>query len=210
MLSIFIVSCEEEVDQDQRKTGPNDVELIDQETFVKVLAESQIIESHATVLRIYQPYYKDSIDNYYKAMFEKYGISTESFYYSMREYSKDPYLMDAMLTQAIAQLKEMEADLGDVKMPNQNLNALSRQQIGDIVFETPIKDLMIGADPIISPYLRDTLFHYLDSFPEIVTSKGYSMESTRFTFILNTNNKMMFNQLKEYLKNKDKKMKGVD
>lgn len=104
----------------------------------------------------------------------------------------------------------METELGDVKVTNQSLNALSRQQIGDIVYETPIKELMIAGDPIIAEYLRDTLFHYLDSFPNLVTDKGYDMESVRFTFVLNTSNKVMFNQLKDYLKNKVDKEVGID
>lgn len=189
---------------------PDNLELIDQSTFVKVLAESQIIESHTTVLRIYQPYYKDSVDNYYQGLYKKYGITTESFYYSMKEYSKDPHLMDSLLTLSINLLKEMEADLGEVKMPNQNINALSRQQLGDLLIETPIKGLIIEGDPSMAAFLRDTLFHYLDSFPEIVSGSGYNMESTRFTFILNTNSKIMFNQLKEYLINKDAKKQGID
>lgn len=207
---LLLVGCEENQDPDITSSIPDGVELIDQETFVKILAESQIIESHTTVLRVYQPYYKDSIDNYYKSLYEKYGITTESFYYTMKEYSKDPYLMNTLLSASIDLLKKMENDLGDVNVPNQSLNALSRQQIGDIVFETPIKDLMINATPMMAEIMRDTLFHYLDSMPEIVTSKGYSMESVRFTFVLNTNNKVMFNQLKDYLKNKEDKISGND
>lgn len=207
---LLLFGCEENQESDITSSIPDGVELIDQETFVKILAESQIIESHTTVLRVYQPYYKDSIDNYYKSLYEKYGITTESFYYTMKEYSKDPYLMDTLLSASIDLLKKMENDLGDVKVPNQSLNALSRQQIGDIVFETPIKDLMINATPMMAEIMRDTLFHYLDSMPEIVTSKGYSMESVRFTFVLNTNNKVMFNQLKDYLKNKEDKISGND
>lgn len=207
---LLLVSCEENQDPETISSVPEGVELIDQETFVKILAESQIIESHTTVLRVYQPYYKDSIDNYYKSLYEKYGVTNESFYYSMKEYSKDPYLMNNILTASIDLLKDMEKDLGDVSVPNQSLNALSRQQIGDIVFETPIKELMINATPMMADVIRDTLFHYLDSMPEIVTSKGYSMESVRFTFVLNTNNKVMFNQLKDYLKNKEDKISGED
>ena len=167
------------------------------------MAEAQIIESHISVLRIYQPYYKDSVNNYYKGLFNKYNTTTESYYYSMQEYSKDPVLMNQMLSQAIDLLSKMEEELGDVKVTNQSLNALSRQQIGDIVFETPISDIMIESEPVLAEYLMDTLFHYLDSFPEVVTDKGYAMESARFSFVLNTSSTMMFNQLQTYLKSKN-------
>ncbi|CAG5079659.1 hypothetical protein CRYO30217_01003 [Parvicella tangerina] len=204
-----VLSCQEETTAEVSSV-PEDVELIDEPTFVKVFAEAQVIESHISVLRIYQPYFKDSVNHYYKALFEKYETTGEAFYYSMQEYAKNPGLMDSLITQAIVYLKEKEVALGDVKIPNHSLNSLSRQQIGDIVFETPIKNLMLDADPVLAELLRDSLFHYLDSFPEIVTDKGYDMESVRFTFVLNTNNKMMFNQLKTYLKNKDDKAQGVD
>lgn len=203
---LLLLSCEEKPSE-EKNTIPEGIEILDEATFVKVFAEAQIIESHISVLRIYQPYYKDSVNNYYQGLFDKYNTDQEIFYYSMQEYSKDPELMDTILTQAIVYLKELETGLGDVKVPNQTLNSLSRQQIGDIVSETPIKDLMLDADPALAELLRDSLFSYLDSFPNIVTSKGYNMESVRFTFVLNTNNKMMFNQLKTYLQNKDSKPK---
>lgn len=197
-------SCKE-ADNKHETSVPEDIELIEKETFVKVMAEAQIIESHISVLRIYQPYYKDSVDHYYKALFEKYNTSAESYYYSMQEFSKNPVVMNDLITQSINLLKEMEAALGDVTVPDQSLNSLSRQQIGDIVYETPISDLLIEGDPILAEYLMDSLFHYLDSFPQIVTDKGYSIESARFSFVLNTSNKMMFNQLQTYLKSKKKK-----
>ncbi len=205
-----LCSCEESSKQEEEDSTPVDVELIDQETFVKVFAEAQIIESHTTVLRIYQPYYKDSADNYYKALFDKYGVSSEQFYYSMQAYSKDPNLMNQLVNEAVILLKTMDQELGDVKIPNHSLNSISRQQLGDIIFETPINNLMLEAEPILAGFLRDSLFTYLDSFPNIVSEKGYNMESVRFTFILNTNNKMMFNQLKTYLQNKQDKSEGVD
>lgn len=189
---------------------PKDVQIIDREIFPEVLAEAQVIESHGSVLRTMQPYYKDSLMNYYQGMYDKYGITQEDFYYSMKAYSKDPKEMDLIITEAIVFLKNKEAELGDVQPPQQNLSALSRQQIGDIVFETPLKQFMLDAESTMAGFIRDSLFHYLDSFPDIVTSKGYDMESVRFTFILNTNNSMMFNQLKEYLKNKEDKGNGVD
>ena len=184
--------------------------MIEKETFVKVMAEAQIIESHISVLRIYQPYYKDSVNHYYKALFEKYNTSTESYYYSMQEYSKDPVGMHELLTQSIDLLKDMESGLGDVQVPNKSVNALSRQQIGDIVYETPISDLIINGEAIMAEYFIDSLFHYLDSFPEIVTDKGYSMESARFSFVLNTSNKMMFNQMQTYLTNKANKEEELE
>lgn len=196
-----LTSCDEN-ESEVVKDVPKDVEIIDQETFIKIFAESQIIESHISVLRIYQPYYKDSVDYYYKGLFEKYSITTEDYYYSLKEYSKDPVEMDQILTASIQLLKDMEKELGDVQVPNQSLNSLSRQQIGDIVFETPISDLLIEGEPIIAGYLQDSLFAYLDSLPEIVTSKGYSMESVRFSFVLHTSNKMMYNQLQTFLKGK--------
>jgi hypothetical protein len=209
LLFFGLVSCED-VPNETGSTVPDGVELMDEATFVKVVAEAQIIESHVSVLRIYQPYYKDSVNHYYKHLFEKYNTSSEGFFYTMQEYSKDPFLMDTILTQSINLLKEMEQELGEVTMPNQSLNALSRQQIGDIVYETPIKDLMIEGNPQLAGFIRDTLFHYLDSFPEVVTDKGYSMESARFTFVLNTNSKIMFNELQEYIKGKAEKEAGVD
>ncbi len=138
------------------------------------------------------------------------SITTEQFYYSLKEYSKDPVEMDQLVTEAINLLKDMEKELGDVQVPNQSLNSLSRQQIGDIVFETPISDQVIEGDPVLAGYLQDSLFIYLDSFPDLVTSQGYSMESVRFSFVMHTSSKMMFNQLQNYLKGKKEKIKNQE
>lgn len=210
MFLLCVLSSCEEIEETTESATPEHIELIDHETFVKVFAEAQLIESHIAVLRIYQPYYKDSVDHYFNGLFEKYQITTEQFYYSLKEYSKDPVEMDQLVTEAINLLKDMEKELGDVQVPNQSLNSLSRQQIGDIVFETPISDQVIEGDPVLAGYLQDSLFIYLDSFPDLVTSQGYSMESVRFSFVMHTSSKMMFNQLQNYLKGKKEKIKNQE
>ncbi|MCB9197920.1 MAG: DUF4296 domain-containing protein [Flavobacteriales bacterium] len=210
LLSFFSCSNDSNDKDIESKKIPDGIVLIDQHELAEIMAEAQLIESHGTVLRTMQPYYKDSLMNYYEGLYQKYDITEDDFLYSIKEYSKSPKEMDLIINDALAILKQKEIDLGNVELPKQSLNALSRQQIGDIIYETPLKTMMIEADPILAEFIRDSLFHYLDSFPEIVTDKGYEMESVRFTFVLNTSNSMMFNQLKEYLKNKTDKSEGND
>lgn len=207
LITFFLVGCNE---SSTDKSNSYDGDLIEKEEFIKIFAEAQLIESHISILRVYQPYYKDSVDNYYQGLFDKYNVNSESFYYSLKEYTKDPEEMNEIVVSAIAHLKDEETKLGNVESTKPNLNALSRQQIGDIIYESPFKDMMIDGTPVIASIIRDSLFNYLDSFPDVVTKHGYSIESVRFTFVLNTNNSVMFNQLKEYVKNKVDKEKQID
>jgi hypothetical protein len=189
---LAFVGCNEQ----KSDVNPN---IIPKEKFVKILAECQLAEAQVNVLRILQPYYKDSILNYYAAIFESNDITSEAFYYSLKEYSRDPVQLDSIYAQSIVILQKKASEIGELEENAPTLNAISRQDLGDLIIETPIAKIMAEDSNYVVLYYKDTLMHFLDSNKIIYEAKGYNRESVEFTFVLNTSNRIMFNQLKEYI-----------
>ena len=195
-----LIGCEE-------SSKAANTNVIPEDQFVEILVECQLAEAQVNVLRALQPIYKDSILNYYAGIFEQHQITNEDFYYSLKEYSKDPQHLDSIYSRVILVLKEKEKLLGDIQLEPSTLNAISRQDLGDVLLETPIANMLMNDSNIQTMYIKDTLLRYLDSNKIIIESKGFNRESIEFTFVLNTSSKIMLNQLKDYLKGETNKSK---
>jgi hypothetical protein len=181
--------------------------IIPQDKFTEILAECQLAESQTTVTRVLQPIYKDSILNYYAGIFKTYEINSEDFYQSLKHYSKDPVLMDSIYSDVLAILKKKSDELGPIELPTNNLNAIARHQLGDILIQTPIAELVIG-DSMNVFAIRDSLMSYMDENMYLLDSVNVNRESFEFSFVINTSTKIMLNQLRDYLtslKNLDSK-----
>ena len=182
------------------KTDNPKSNLIPEDKFVEILADCQLAEAQVNVLRALQPVYKDSILNYYAGIFNKHQISSEDFYYSLKEYSKEPQQLDSIYNRVIINLKEKDKLLGDIKLEPSTLNAISRQDLGDVILQTPIANMLINDDEINVIHYKNILLNYLDSNKVIIERKGFNRESIEFTFVLNTSSKIMLTQLKDYLR----------
>jgi hypothetical protein len=184
-----------------KKQETTDSTIIPQNKFTEILAECQLAESQMTVMRVLQPIYKDSILNYYAGIFKANNINSEDFYYSLKHYTKDPTLMDSIYSGILEILNNKSAELGPVELPKSNLNAISRKQLGDIIYQTPYSEIIIK-DHLNGINIREDLMTYIDSNIYLIDSAKVDRDSFQFSLIINTSTKIMYNQLQDYLLSK--------
>ncbi len=194
LLGFILTSCQ--TNESEKAAYQN---LIPQDKFTEILAECQLAESQVSVLRVEQPIFKDSILNYYSGIFNTYNVSSLDFFYSLQEYSKDQRNLDSIYSNVLVILNKKSTELGDVEIPKSNLNAISRQQLGDILFQTPISNFITTDFNKDVSYLKDTLMNYIDSNTILLEDAKVNRDSFEFTFIINTSTSIMYNQLRDYL-----------
>ena len=101
---IFLFGCTtKEVDD----RPPN---LIGEEAMTSVLTDVHLIEGARTGLTILGDT-ASNIANYYNAMYEKHGISKETFEISFAYYTQHPEIMDKMYERVIEELTIIETEL---------------------------------------------------------------------------------------------------
>lgn len=189
------------------KEVPN---LIEQHQFAEILAECQLVESQGTVLRIEQPYYKDSLHNYYASVFEKYKITPDQFYESLQHYTKDPNLMQVIYSETLEILQSKIANFEDLEVPSKAIAPISNAVLAEIILDTPFYQSLLDDSLTLSPLLRDSIFNYLDSFPDIAKENTTNNASAQFTFGIHQKNSGMYEQLLKLIINNIDKKNGKD
>lgn len=203
LLALLISSCGTDSENDFGNEN-----IIPQDIFTEILAECQLAESQLTVTRVLQPLYKDSIHNYYVGIFDAYDVTAKEFNISLKHYTKDPSNMDSIYSNVINILNEKSDILGDVEIPKNDLNAISRTQLGDILYKTPFAERILSDSTFKILKIRDSLMSYIDSNVYLLDSVNVNRASFEFSFIINTSSKIMSIQLKDYMlsiKNKSTK-----
>ncbi len=185
-------------------------DLIEKHQFAEILAECQLVESQGTVLRVAQPYYKDSLYNYYASVFDKYQISPDDFYTSLKYYSKNPDVMKAIYLETYEILKTKIALYEDIEIPSKAIGPISSAVLAEIILDTPFYQSLLNDSTTLSPFLRDSIFNYLDSFPEISKENTTNNASAQFTFGIHQKNDIMYKQLLNNIINTLEKQKGKD
>lgn len=202
-LGLFLVGCSEKPEGD---SGVNNI--IPEKEFTEILAECQLAEAQLTVARVLQPIYKDSILNYYAGIFDTYNISTSQFKESLKFYTKDPIKMDTIYANVLQILQKKSDDLGPIEIPKNNLSAISRVQLGDIIHQTPFADSILLDSNYNTTQIRESLMAYIDSNLYLIDTVKINRPSFEFSFVINSSNKIMYNELQDYLltlKNKEVK-----
>lgn len=194
VISSLTIGCSEEED-----TSVSSPEIIPQDKFTEILVECQLAESQLTVTRVLQPIYKDSILNYYAGIFDTYDITSEQFALSLKHYNKDPSDMDTIYANMLQIMQKKSDEIGPIEIPKNNLGAISRTQLGDILYQTPFADSILLDSVYNTTHIRESLMVYLDSNYHLIDSAKTNRSSFEFSFVINTSNKIMYNQLKDYL-----------
>jgi hypothetical protein len=193
--------------QDNTEESPD---LIEQHQFAEILAECQLVESQGTVLRIEQPYFKDSLHNYYASVFEKYKITPDQFYESLQYYAKDPNLMQVIYSETLEILQSKIANFEDLEVPSKAIAPISNAVLAEIILDTPFYQRLLDDSLTLSPLLRDSIFNFLDSFPDIAKENTTNNASAQFTFGIHQKNSGMYEQLLKLIINNIDKKNGKD
>jgi hypothetical protein len=190
---LFFTNCQEEEQLDVR--------IIPKDKLVMILTEIQLLESHATLPSIHQPLVRDSLDLYYNAIFKKYEISRSDFYFSMKEYAKNPIVMTEVYDLMIEELRAKELLFENIDVTTEApIMAFSIQQLSEIIYHTPLAEILRTEDTISIDSFRDSLFVYIDKNDSLLQSFGVNNNSFKYSFVINTTQAVLFDQLKKQLK----------
>jgi hypothetical protein len=207
-LAVFIsfTSCKEQIKTDTDEL----LDVIDADTYAHILADAQLIEAQASIVRVNQPYFKDSVPNYYAALFEKYNVTSKDFYYSMKAYAYRPDELNAIYEQSIIYLRELETELADELIISKPIVNISRQQVGDIIMSTPFMNSIMDDSTGQLEIIQDSLFQFILDNDSLIKSFSTNAESFQYSFILNSHQPAMYLNLKSYLRGKLEKKNGID
>jgi len=199
-IAIFFIgvafSCAPKVEVDSEQS----IDVLSKEDFSKLLADIQLVESHGTVLRIEQPYYKDSLNHYFSEVFKKHNISSEDFYFSLKYYSANPDQMEVIYQLSLAILEEKEKELEDELVISSPISPISKQQVGDAILSTPFYNMMLEDSITILPQFKDSLLQYFIHNEQVLFDMNTNLASFQFSFNMNTSKPLMYIQLRKYIK----------
>ncbi len=198
-LLFFLTFCQEK--------NEDGIPIIPKYQLVSILTEIQLLESYGSLPSAKQPFVRDSLNQYYEGIFKKYEVTREDFYFSMKEYGKNPVIMSEIYDLVLEELRAKETEYSSVDITQSTpIIAFSIQQICDIIYHTPLADeLLHSKDTIDLAIFRDSLFTYIDQNDSILNSYGVNVESFKYSFIINTTESILFEQLKAQLRAIDEK-----
>ena len=134
--------------------------LIQKEVFTEMILEFQLIEAHLNQTRVDQSIIRDSANNYFQEIFEKHGVSLEDFNSTMNYYASQPEELQGIYDVVLESLSEMEVELVDVKMDEDAISPLGKQQVVDIISHLPIARIY-NESSYSSDQAKDSLFKYI-------------------------------------------------
>ncbi len=188
-------SCTPKVEVDSEQS----IDVLSKDDFSKLLADIQLVESHGTVLRIEQPYYKDSLNHYFSEVFKNHNISSEDFYFSLKYYSAKPDLMAEIYNLSLTILQEKENQLEDELVISDPISPISKQQVGDVILETPFYTMMLEDSITVLPQFKDSLLQYFIHNEQVLFDMNTNLASFQFSFNMNTSKPLMYAQLRSYI-----------
>lgn len=176
--------------------------VLSQEVMEGLIKETMLIEAHLNEIRVDQIYIKDSADNYYAEVFEKYHTNKEEFDRSMQHYAKQPVLLDSMYSNVLDELLEMEVKLDAVQISTENIQPIGKNIVAEIIHLTPHEHLFF-IDTVSKTTIKDSLSKYLEHEDSILRSRKTNLSS--FTMSLNNimHNPVIYSSLIKDLKDKN-------
>ena len=107
-LALFMGCAPEPVDRDPQKLPPEGV--LDRAEFVRVLTEIQLVEAVSDLRSYRNDNEKQRLAEAYNDVWQRTGVSAETFEASYKWWWAQPAAMKAMLRDVVDALKEMESD----------------------------------------------------------------------------------------------------
>ena len=156
--------------------------LIQKEIFTEMILEFQLIEAHLNQTRVDQSIIRDSANNYFQEIFEKYGASLEGFNSTMNYYASQPEELQGIYDVVLESLSEMEVELVDVKMDEDAISPLGKQQVVDIISHLPIARIY-NESSYSSDQAKDSLFKYIAANISLFDSLPCNIESFQKTYM---------------------------
>lgn len=178
--------------------------VLPEKTMVGLIKETMLIEAHLNEIRVDQIYIKDSADNYYAEVFERYNTNKEEFDRSMQFYAKQPELIDSMYSLVLDELLEMEVKLDAVQINTENIQPIGKNVVVEIIHQTP-HEYLFFADSISKEEIRDSLSIYLEHSDSILRSRKTNLSSFMMSLNNIMHNEIIYSSLLTDLKNKDLK-----
>ena len=152
---------------------------------IGIIKETMLIEAHLNEIRVDQIYIKDSVDNYYAEVFEKYNTDKEIFDKSMQFYAKQPVILDSIYSKVLDELLEMEVKLEAVQLNTENIQPIGKHIVAEIIHNTPYEHLFF-MDSISKSEIKDSLSKYLEFEDSSLVNHNTNLSS----FMMSLNNIM--------------------
>ena len=156
--------------------------LIQKEIFTEMILELQLIEAHLNAVRVDQSVIRDSANNYFQEIFEKYGVSFEDFHSTINYYASQPEELQGIYDAVLESLSEMEVELVDVKMDQDAISPLGKKQIVNVISHLPIARIFKD-NSYSSDQTKDSLFKYIGANIYLFDSLPYNIESFQKSYM---------------------------
>jgi hypothetical protein len=179
----------------------NETDILSPEQMSAIIADMQLAETFSVIPSTQQPFVRDSLDSYYQGIFEGHKTNHQVFYHSLAYYSQEPKELELIYRNSIELLnKELELYHSVDENSQEAIMAFSMQQIVNILSETPFKEWLLSDEKIDINTFRDSVFIYLEQHDSIILNQGINLSSFKYSYIINTAQPVLFNQMRAQLK----------
>ena len=165
--------------------------LIDPEQMAEVIVDINLVEAQLTEIQFLQSLVKDSVRSYYSGLFLKHNITQEQLNENLQYYVSRGAIMDSIYDNAINMLSEMEKGLEHVKMPDNDMTHVSREEMEMLLTEPVIYRLCQNED-IVFPIKHDSIMRYYKIHSSVLDSMGLTFRrfGVSLNFYAGSQNKM--------------------
>ncbi len=200
-LSVGLFSCSSE--SEENEFIPPKEQVLSKEEFTKLMTDVQLIEGHLNTNRVNQVFIMDSAKNYYKEIFERYGITEQEYRDNLKYYSAHPKLLEEVYIQVEENLVLMDRDYANITDTLPAVVPLNRVKLMHLLIEdTSIAGIILN-DNLSYTEIKDSVFRCVKD--SLLQKFGTDSLSFRQSFNVSTHTEPMFNLFKNELKNKLKK-----
>ncbi len=200
-LTIGLFSCSSE--SEENDFIPPKEQALSKEEFIKLMTDVQLIEGHLNDNSVNQVFIMDSAENYYKEIFDRYGITEKEYRDNLKYYSAHPKLLEEVYIQVEENLVLKDRDYVNITDTLPAIVPLNRIKLMHLLIEDTLVAGIILNDNLSYTQIKDSVFQCVKD--TLLKQFGTDSLSFRQSFNISTHTKPMFNLFKNELKNKLKK-----
>jgi len=193
ILTLLLTSCGGENNEEQPDY------LIEKKVFTEIVLEMQLIEAHLNEVRVDQSVIRDSANHFFQEVFENHNTSFENFNNTMKYYAARPGELQGIYDEVLETLSKMEVELVDVKMDQDAISPLGRDQMINVIAGLPLAPIFADSS-FSSEQTKDSLFNYIAENPTLFDSLPYNIESFQKSYIGLTFNNIRYLSFREEVK----------
>ncbi len=180
-------------------------QILSQKKFSDLMVDVQLLEGHLNVNRVNQVFVMDSSKNYYKEVFNKYGISYEVYKENLKYYTARPDLLEEVYNKVEEKLVLKERLYANVLIDQPAISPINRNQLIKILLEDLTVVNLVLDTAMTYRAIKDSVFaYYSDS---VLNGRNVNRLSFQQSFNVMTHTDPMFRVFKSELNNKLEKIK---